>query len=248
MNFLLSLGHWRPLIRRLPMSGAVALTFDDGPTPETTPGLLRVLQKAQARATFFVSGVRAAAHPELVAALVEQGHSVYGHGWDHVNLERNPQRAIDDMRRVEAELSRHRPTPSTYLLRLPYNAGYARAAIHRAMATFHPNIQFAWWTHCTYDYRVANRCRTQADLQAECRAIADGLARAPDLDGGVILMHEQPFDVTSPFNGEVAGCLTPMILEVVAARGLRCVSMTAAAAPNPLARWILTPSRRSVAY
>src|SRR5690606_25083184 len=50
----------------------VALTFDDGPDPESTPQLLDLLARHGARATFFMIGERAAAHPELVSRVASQ--------------------------------------------------------------------------------------------------------------------------------------------------------------------------------
>ena len=60
-----------------------ALTFDDGPDPEYTPALLDVLARHDARATFFMLGKRAAAHPELVSRVAAAGHALANHGWDH---------------------------------------------------------------------------------------------------------------------------------------------------------------------
>jgi peptidoglycan-N-acetylglucosamine deacetylase len=56
-----------------------ALTFDDGPDPRSTPGLLEVLARHRAHATFFLIGERVAAHPELVAAIVAAGHELGNH-------------------------------------------------------------------------------------------------------------------------------------------------------------------------
>jgi peptidoglycan/xylan/chitin deacetylase (PgdA/CDA1 family) len=56
-----------------------ALTFDDGPHPDTTPALLEVLARHGARATFFLIGERASAHPDLVAAIVAGGHDLGNH-------------------------------------------------------------------------------------------------------------------------------------------------------------------------
>jgi peptidoglycan/xylan/chitin deacetylase (PgdA/CDA1 family) len=62
---------------------AVAITFDDGPDPLTTPLLLKLLLKRQIKATFFVTGEKVAAHPELVKELVRQGHLVGNHSYRH---------------------------------------------------------------------------------------------------------------------------------------------------------------------
>jgi peptidoglycan/xylan/chitin deacetylase (PgdA/CDA1 family) len=58
---------------------AFALTFDDGPSPETTPGLLDVLARHRAHATFFLIGERATAHPQLVQAITAAGHEIGNH-------------------------------------------------------------------------------------------------------------------------------------------------------------------------
>lgn len=64
----------------------VALTFDDGPDPEHTRRVLDVLDKAGAKATFFVIGRKAEKHPELVKEIVARGHEVGVHGYAHDRL------------------------------------------------------------------------------------------------------------------------------------------------------------------
>lgn len=59
------------------------LTLDDGPDPIETPLVLDLLDAHQAKATFFVIGGQAAAHPELVAQMVERGHQVGNHSMNH---------------------------------------------------------------------------------------------------------------------------------------------------------------------
>jgi len=64
-------------------SAGVALTFDDGPDPEHTPALLDLLREEQVKATFCVVGIEVRAHPELVRRIVEEGHALCNHSWDH---------------------------------------------------------------------------------------------------------------------------------------------------------------------
>lgn len=61
----------------------IALTFDDGPDPQTTPQVLAELAQHGARATFFVIGERAQAHPALLRAMVEAGHQIENHSLHH---------------------------------------------------------------------------------------------------------------------------------------------------------------------
>jgi peptidoglycan/xylan/chitin deacetylase (PgdA/CDA1 family) len=60
-----------------------ALTFDDGPHPVYTPRLLEILASHGARATFFMVGQAAQAHPELVRRVAQAGHAIGNHSWDH---------------------------------------------------------------------------------------------------------------------------------------------------------------------
>ncbi len=60
-----------------------ALTFDDGPDPRYTPAISRMLAERGHRATFFVLGRSVRAHPEVAAAVIEDGHELACHGDDH---------------------------------------------------------------------------------------------------------------------------------------------------------------------
>lgn len=73
----------RPLLRGSPSLPLVALTFDDGPEPASTPAVLAALRRHGARATFFVIGERAQRHPELLAQLAAEGHQIENHSLRH---------------------------------------------------------------------------------------------------------------------------------------------------------------------
>ena len=80
-------GFYLPIISR-GNSGkrAVAITFDDGPDPLTTPHLLRLLLEHRVKAVFFVTGKNAAENPELINAILEQGHAIGNHSYSHNTL------------------------------------------------------------------------------------------------------------------------------------------------------------------
>lgn len=61
----------------------VALTFDDGPSAEWTPQVLDALKLANAKATFFIIGEHVQRHPEVTRRIVEEGHAIGSHTYDH---------------------------------------------------------------------------------------------------------------------------------------------------------------------
>ena len=63
----------------------VYLTFDDGPNPETTPKLLKLLDRYNAKATFLCLGENVEAYPELYQSILDQGHAVGNHSYSHLN-------------------------------------------------------------------------------------------------------------------------------------------------------------------
>lgn len=64
--------------------GKVAyLTFDDGPDDKNTPAVLDVLKEAGIKATFYVTGVQAKAHPEVLRRIYDEGHAIGNHSYDH---------------------------------------------------------------------------------------------------------------------------------------------------------------------
>ena len=82
--FLPRAGFFFPVISRgHTAKPVVALTFDDGPDPATTPLLLDLLAKYRTPATFFVTGRQAAKYPHLIQQMVSQGHTVGNHTFNH---------------------------------------------------------------------------------------------------------------------------------------------------------------------
>lgn len=87
----------------------IALTFDDGPDPDVTPQLLELLDSHSVRATFFMCGLAARNYPDVVRAVVDAGHTIGGHSWDHRPIRRLPEsewrRQIDDTHTLLEDLS-----------------------------------------------------------------------------------------------------------------------------------------------
>jgi cellulose synthase/poly-beta-1,6-N-acetylglucosamine synthase-like glycosyltransferase/peptidoglycan/xylan/chitin deacetylase (PgdA/CDA1 family) len=100
----------------------IALTFEDGPDPRWTPQLLAVLRRHHARATFFVVGSKAAAHPELTRRILADGHEIGSHTYTHADLGGVPgwRRAVEltlAQRALAGTTGMH-----TYLLRPPHTS------------------------------------------------------------------------------------------------------------------------------
>ena len=63
----------------------VFLTFDDGPIPDVTPWVIDTLREHDAKATFFCIGENVKKHPEIFRSLIDSGHSIGNHTYNHLN-------------------------------------------------------------------------------------------------------------------------------------------------------------------
>ncbi|MFJ4980599.1 glycosyltransferase [Streptomyces coeruleorubidus] len=100
----------------------LVLTFDDGPDPVWTPKVLDVLRKHDAHAVFFVTGTMASRYPDLVRRMVEEGHELGLHTFNHPDL------SYQSKKRIDWELSQNQLALSgaagirTSLFRPPYSS------------------------------------------------------------------------------------------------------------------------------
>jgi len=99
----------------------IALTFDDGPSPEWTPGVLDALRDAGARATFFALGRQVRAHPEIAQRIVAEGHELASHGDDHSLLVfAGPRAIVNQFRAAERALADAVDGRASKLFRAPH--------------------------------------------------------------------------------------------------------------------------------
>lgn len=98
----------------------IALTFDDGPNAEVTGRVLDILHRHNARATFFLIGMRVSGNEDIVRRIHADGHEIGNHTWSHRKLsELSPQEVEDDIKRTqEALVAAGVPAPT--LFRPPY--------------------------------------------------------------------------------------------------------------------------------
>lgn len=103
----------------------VVLTFDDGPSPRTTPKVLAALAQECVRATFFLVGKPASYYPALVRRIAAEGHTIGTHTWSHRSLMRiKPEETVAEIDHgiSAVEIALHgvaTTTPSTPFFRFP---------------------------------------------------------------------------------------------------------------------------------
>jgi peptidoglycan/xylan/chitin deacetylase (PgdA/CDA1 family) len=147
---------WRPpapllglkCITRLPYgSNQIALTFDDGPHPLTTPLLLAALRRADVEATFFVVGEGLKHYPQLAARIHQEGHRFGNHSEDHHNLTRiSPDDFSTEVDEGFASIERAGQT--TRLFRPP-----GGGLNHAAIAYLYRNHKtLGWWSNNVGDW------------------------------------------------------------------------------------------------
>src|SRR5260221_3269725 len=104
----------------------IAMTFDDGPSPETTPRLLDILKQRNIKAPFLVIGKNAERNPAIVKRILAEGHEIGNHSWTHPQLSKlSDDRVTEEINKTQnaiKEASGYTPV----LMRPPYGAITAR--------------------------------------------------------------------------------------------------------------------------
>ncbi|TWH69872.1 polysaccharide deacetylase family protein [Micromonospora olivasterospora] len=156
----------------------VALTFDDGPDPDSTPRFLEVLARHRARATFFLLGARVARYPALVGEIVAEGHEVAVHGWEHRNLlRRGPLATYRDLARARAAITTAAGRPPRFF-RPPYGVLTGPALLAGVRLGLEPVLWTCWGRDWT----------ARATPESVFRAVTRGLA-----GGGTVLLHDSDY-------------------------------------------------------
>jgi peptidoglycan/xylan/chitin deacetylase (PgdA/CDA1 family) len=153
----------------------VALTFDDGPHPRSTPQFLRLLDAEGVRATFFLLGSQLARHPGLGRDIVADGHEIAVHGYDHrLLLSRGPRATLGDLTRATTVISDITGTAPRWW-RPPYGVASTAAIVAARRLDLTPVLWTCWG-------RDWNRSATADSVH---RRVLRRLA-----GGGTILLHD----------------------------------------------------------
>lgn len=122
----------------------VALTYDDGPDPRSTPHFLALLERHGVRATFFLLGEHVAANASLVGEMAAAGHELAVHGWDHGCLAlKRPGVLSDELRRARGAVEDAAQVPATRY-RPPYGV-QTGAGLRAARAAGLSTVLWSAW-------------------------------------------------------------------------------------------------------
>jgi peptidoglycan-N-acetylglucosamine deacetylase len=195
----------------------VALTFDDGPDPASTPAFLDALDALDAmpasdepeaagglKATFFLLGEQVSRHPDLAAEVVRRGHEIGVHGFAHRNhLAHSARWTSDDLRRAIATIGEATGAAPRWF-RPPYGALSASSLVAARRA----GLPTVLWTTWGRDWRAEATAQTVVhDIAATWRS------------GATVLLHDS--DITSaPRSWRAALAALPILAERWSAAGL----------------------------
>lgn len=153
----------------------VAITFDDGPHPEFTPKVLKLLDSFNAKASFFCIGKHIEAHPEIVKNAISKGHTIGNHTYSHSNSF-----GFFSAEKVTAELEKTNEVAKTatgYSLKLYRPAfGITNPNIKRALET--TGLQSIGWSKRSFDTTALNENQILSRITKNLKK------------GDVILLHD----------------------------------------------------------
>ena len=183
----------------------VALTFDDGPTPYSSPAILDYLEKTHTPATFFVEGGYAATWPDLIRREWADGFAIGEHSWDHPDFTLQSDAGLAHQF-GDTDAALHRilgKDACLWLWRPPY--GSVNRRILNVSATY--GLTTITWDNSSGDWLLpgAEKIATAVLNQAH--------------PGAIVLMHD------GPANRQETADALPAILAGLQARGLTPVML-----------------------
>lgn len=156
-----------------PQQKVIALTFDDGPWPESTAQVLDILKQNQIKGTFFLIGQNVKNYPALVKREIAEGHVIGNHTWHHWYQFLNPQAAAYEIVHTE-DLIYQVTGIKTNLFRPP------GGIMHNGVADYARNSKYAiiLWSSDSADYSRPAVPKLINNVFREAKP------------GGIVLMHD----------------------------------------------------------
>lgn len=194
------------------------LTFDDGPS-SVTPQILDVLEKYKVKATFFVTGDRAEANPEIMKSIAKAGHTIGNHTYSHVysNVYNSGESFKDEVQKCKSAID----TALGYeydnlVFRFP--GGYDSLTDENTKANYRnilKSIDYKYidWSCLTGD---SNTTTPTADYLMDTLRLTIGSSRSGDI---VVLMHDSP-------TKEITAKTLPKVIEYLYEEGYQFEALT----------------------
>ena len=194
---------------RLPDREGVLLTFDDGPHPDGTTAVLDILDKAAAKAVFFLVGEQVQRYPSLAAEIAARGHTIGLHGFRHQSRRQWTARLLrDDLTRAQSVIRAATGT-TPHLYRPPHGLlSLTGLRVIRALG-----LDPLLWSRWGRDWERA------ATASSITRYAAHN-AKA----GDIILLHDADH-YANPGCWKTTTAALPTILDELARQGLGLLSM-----------------------
>jgi peptidoglycan-N-acetylglucosamine deacetylase len=199
-----------------PQDRAVALTFDDGPSPRYTPQILALLRRYQAHGTFFVIGNKVERYPRLVQAELRAGHEVGNHSYSHPRFTKTGQLEREqELERTGVDLDLVGCPQDCRLFRPPYSAYDTRLQAYLG----HTGRRLVLWSLDSGDWQGL----------AAPAIVHNVLARVRP--GSIIIFHDS--DELEKADRSPTVAALAVILPALRAAGWRMVTVSELTAPRP---------------
>ncbi|NQT34090.1 polysaccharide deacetylase family protein [bacterium] len=181
----------------------VYLTFDDGPDPIFTPRLLDLLAEHSCPASFFVMGGHSVEHSDIVKRIIDEGHSIGCHGYDHRST------LFAGRSRILTDLSRSVRTISGIIGYSPqmYRPPYGRFGPSTLSVAGELRMRIILWSLSSGDYRLVSSERIVNNIVRRVKP------------GDFILLHDRGINVENMLTA------LPIVLEELSKKGLIPLSL-----------------------
>ncbi len=146
------------------------LTFDDGPDPVSTPVILKILKRHGVRAVFFCNGVKAGKHPDLITSILEAGHLLGNHTYNHTDGWRT------ESKEYISDVLKTSPFTSDKLFRPPY--GRLKLKQYRELKK---RFKIVFWDVMPYDFD------SEFGAGRSLRVLKEKIR-----PGSIIVLHDKP--------------------------------------------------------
>ncbi|MBT1705502.1 polysaccharide deacetylase family protein [Chryseosolibacter indicus] len=155
-------------------SKSIYLTFDDGPVAGPTEFVLETLSQFSAKATFFCIGDNVRKHPEVFNKIIEGGHAIGNHTYNHLNGWKTQLNTyINNIQLCEQQISRGRNPGGKKLLRPPY--GKIKRSQIKALSSY----DIIMWDVLSKDY-------SHTHTPEKCLQESIGATR----NGSIVVFHD----------------------------------------------------------